>query len=358
MRTIERPTAAGGIAPVEERKASATTFWAALGVVSCGILVYVMTAWVASGDFVRTPTGADPVPTSTKIYAIAWQVIGVVLLIGAIVYFWRRTRRDGRLPVEGLVFIAWTICVWMDPVSNNYIRPQLLYNSYLINFGSWAPHVPGWLSPNAHLLPEPIVAYSGVYGSQVLLNILGVVFMRRAKRRWPQMGKLGQILCCLAGLMVVDLFLEVTLIRSGLWSYAGAVKSLSLFRGSRYQFPIYETLVFGALLTAVAAVIHFKDDKGRSFVERGIDDTKLSRPKVEVLRILAVTGFVTVAYAGYSLVYCWASVYGGPYPKDLPSYMLNGMCGPGTQYACMSPKVPIVLPDSGPLPDGSPAIAH
>ena len=357
MKTIERPTVAGAALPVE-RRSSSTPWWVALGLLTTGILIYVMTAWVLSGDFERTPTGADPVPTSQKIYGTIWQVLGVCLLIGAVAYFWRRTRREGRIPIEGLVFIAWTINVWMDPVSNNYVRPQLLYNSSLINFGSWAPHVPGWLSPNAHLLPEPIVAYTGIYGSQVLLSLIGVWAMRRAKRRWPEMGKLGQLLCCLGVIMLVDLVLEVTLIRTGLWSYAGAIKSLSLFAGSRYQFPIYETLVFGAILTASAALMHFKDDKGRSFVERGIDETRLSPRRVAFLRIMAVSGFTFVIYAGYSLVWCWASIYGGPYPKDMPSYMVNGMCGPGTDYACMSPQVPIAIPDSGPLPDGSPAIAR
>ena len=359
MRTLERsPDRTAALVAPAERRVNVTYWWAALGAVSCAILVYVMTAWIVSGDAVRTPTGADPVPAATKVWAVLWQVLGVSLLLGAITYFWRRTRREGRLPIEGLIFVAWTINVWMDPASNNYIRPQLLYNSYLVNFGSWAPHIPGWLSPNANLLPEPVIAYTGIYGSQVLLSLMGVVAMRKAKQRWPHMGKLGQLGICLAVIMVIDLVLECILIRSELYAYPGAIKSLSLFGGERYQFPLYETVVFGLILTASAGLIHFKDDKGRSFVERGIDETRMSRGKVTTLRILSVTGFTFAIYLWYALVWCWASVYGGPFPEGYKSYMMNGMCGPGTEYACTAPNVPIMLPDSGPLPEGSPSIGR
>lgn len=347
MRTFERQVAAPAL-QVEERTPNLTWFWTACGAASIGIFVYVMTAWVASGDFKRTPTGADPVPAMTKVWAVTYQVAGVLLLVGAIIYFWRRTKREGFLSLEATVFIAWTITVWMDPASNNYIRPQLLYNSYLINFGSWGPHIPGWLSANGHLLPEPIVAYSGIYGTQLAFNLVGCWAMRRAKARWPHLSKVGLFGCGMAVLAVLDLIVEVTVIRGGLYAYPGGIRSLSLFGGTQYQFPVYEMILFPGILMAVSCVMFFKDDKGRSPLERGVDEAKIGRARFTLVRLLTVTGFTTVSYIAYAVFWCWASVYGGPYSPDFKSYMLNGMCGPGTQYECMGPHTPIVLPGSGP----------
>jgi hypothetical protein len=50
-----------------------------------------------------------------------------------------------------------------------------------------------------------------------------------------------------------------------------------------------------------------------------------------------------------------------PYPETLPSWLINGLCGPNSAYvevSCPSQTVPIPLPDSGPMapatgPDGS-----
>jgi hypothetical protein len=42
--------------------------------------------------------------------------------------------------------------------------------------------------------------------------------------------------------------------------------------------------------------------------------------------------------------------YADAVPDGYPTYLTNGMCGEGTEYACPGPNVPIPLPESGPLP--------
>ena len=123
---------------------------------------------------------------------------------------------------------------------------------------------------------------------------------------------------------------------------------LSINAGTKFQFPVYESLLFGACWTATAGLRFFRDDKGRSVVERGPSAMTGTGAKPTLMRLLAVTGFVHLTYLIYSMCFSWAAVYGGPYPDGYKSWMLNGTCGPGTEYVCQGPKTPIPLPDSGP----------
>ena len=322
---VDQPVNAGG-----------ALIW--IGAASFAMFAYLLVAWVASGDARPTTTGVDPVPGSVKVYVWIYQVAGVAILLGAIVVLGRRSIRARRLTLDACIFIAWTVGVWTDPLTNNYLRTQMLYK--LLRH---QPGLLGWPHPRVaepqseNLLPEPLVAYGG----QLLIAAVGTHFMRRARARWPQMGKVGLILCGLATIAAIDFVLEIVLIRTQLYAYPGSIRSLSLFAGTRYQFPVYETLVAGALFTSVAALRFFVDDRGRSIAERGIDEQHLPAVRAGALRLLAVTGFVTLAMFGYSFFWYWASFYGGPYAKDFPSYMVNDMCGPDTGYACRHPEVPL-----------------
>src|SRR5437879_2490316 len=124
--------------------AGATPIFAAAGVLSVAVMVSVLGAWILSGDARPTPTGSDPVPFWTSVWAVAWQVTGVLAIAVCAVYLVVRSRREGRLTFDALLFIAWTVAIWLDPATNNLFRPQLAYNAALVNLGSWAPHIPGW----------------------------------------------------------------------------------------------------------------------------------------------------------------------------------------------------------------------
>lgn len=347
---FERPQV--GIGGAGVRPFNWARLWGALGGASVLMAVYVFGSWVGSGDPAATTTGGDPVPGTTKAWIWCYQVAGIIFLVAFAVAIARAWRRDRVITLTGAVFIAWTVCLWVDPATLNFLRTQMLYNSYAVNVGSWGPHIPGWVSPNAGLLPEPLIAYSGVYGAQVILALLAMDVMRRVRRKHPEMGPAGLMLRSLGVLMVVDLVLEVLLIRAEFWAYAGVVQRLSLWGGERYQFPLYEPLFFGGINVLIGAMLFFKDDQGRSFIERGTLFRRQRQAKdvTSTSRILTVTGFVTVVYLGYTALMGFFGLYGGPYPEGYPSYMMNGMCGPGTQYECMAPTVPIPLPDSGPLP--------
>jgi hypothetical protein len=303
------------------------------------MFAYLVAAWFISGD--ATPTRAGGVGTSTKIWAWAFQIVSPILLIWCFAYAIRRSRRDGRVHFDLLLLIGATVCIWVDPMTTNFFRTQMLYNSYLVNLGSWAEHIPGWLSPNAHLFPEPLINWGALYAVTYLgAAVVGCWGMRMAQSRRPNMGHVGLVFWGFATIAVFDLVLEVFFIRTELYAYAGAIRELSVWGGHRYQFPIYESILFGGCWTCCAALRFFRDDRGRSVVERGTDKLGLSPAKETGLRLLAVTGFMTVTYVIYSFIFSATTLWGDPFPEGYPRYMTNGLCGPETQYQCVPPEIP------------------
>jgi hypothetical protein len=316
--------------------------WAALGAFFVALQVWVYVGWVVSGDARPTHVGAQPPDTIVKVWA--WLVQGATMAAFAavIVYCVRQSRRQGRLSFDTLVVIAWASVVWQDPILN-YIKPQFLYNSYLINLGSWVEHVPGWLSPRGANLPEPLFLsgfgyfYLGIGSGMIICTA-----MRRTKRRWPSLGVPALIGVALATAFVLDLLVEGFWVRTSLYAYSGAVESVSLWGGQRYQFPLYESLLWGSVWASVACLRYFRDDYGRSAVERGADQLAVSERRRTALRALALIGFANLVFVGYNVSINAIGLQNGATPAGYPTYLRNEMCGEGTPYACPDPTLPIV----------------
>jgi hypothetical protein len=143
----------------------------------------------------------------------------------------------------------------------------------------------------------------------------------------------------------VFLFLleEFVMIRTGWLAWNGVIRGLAVWPGRRYQIPLTEMAIFGATCAAMAALRFFRDDTGHAVVERGLDDVKTPKRTKEILGLLAVVGFANLAMITYNVLTVPLSLYVGQTPAN-PTYMRNGICGPGTPYACPGPRVPIILP--------------
>lgn len=89
-----------------------------------------------------------------------------------------------------------------------------------------------------------------------------------------------------------------------------------------------------------AALRYFRDDRGRSAIERGADHVRGGEGRRNTLRILAFCGLINVLLLGYNLSFTAMGVWGGP-TANLPSWLRNGMCGEGTGYDCPAPGLPI-----------------
>jgi hypothetical protein len=269
-----------------------------------------------------------------------------------LVFVWfvvvRPWRRTGRITLDGLFALALPTMFWQDPLMNPF-NTWFTYNANFINLGSWGPHIPWWNSPNGELLPQGAVMFFPAYVYSFLAGMmLANMLMRRAAQRWPGLSRVRLVLLCWASLTVFDTLIEIVALRLELWSFPGAIRGLSLFPGSRHQFPVYEAILLGGAWTAWAALRYFRDDKGRTVVERGADDMAVSPRARTGLRFLALAGFCNAFYLLYNVLFGLTGLYGGAWPADVleRSYLNNGFCGVGTTYACPEPRLPIPRKDS------------
>lgn len=342
---------------VEVRKAIPIKWWAATGVVALAVWGYVWVRWIAGG-IVRAKVGTTPIPHTMKILLYANQAAMLPLfLVGIYWFIVRPWRRDRRISFDGMLMIAFQTGYWQEQWAN-FLKPSYIFNTGLISFNSWARYMPGMSAPNAKFLDEPLVWMWPMYSTFCIpMVILGCYIMKRAKIRWPSLGTMGLVGISIVSVAVFDVIAECSLVRMGMYIYPTASPRVSLFAGHYYQFPLYETLFMVTTYAPIICLRYFRDDKGRTLLDRGVDSIRAGARQKTWLRFLAlVGGWNLIFFLGYNAPLGVVSgAYGGSIPQDVQqrSYFMNGYCGPGTKYSCGSPKQPIVTSSSGYLtPDG------
>lgn len=332
--------------PLVVNQTSPIVLWAIAGCLFLAGELYVIGSWVLGPNFVPTPEGADQISDIQRIYFLMLQ-IGVTGLFLFFAYMWliKPWLREGRMTSSGRLFAAGSMLFIYD-CSMNYTATVLFYNSHLANFGSWTlGSWPGWLSPMGNVLPEPIFVSPPGYTTFVLTQAVFVCWLvRKAKTKWPKLGTLSIIGLIVLGCTIVDSVLETLLVRSGVYAYPGAIRSLTLFAGETYQFPLYEGLLFGGFgIGAMAVLNFFRDDKGQTFVERGVERLRIGEFGKQWLRGLAVYGFCHLMFFTlYMVPMQWFSLNSDPFPEGYPPSLVNNMCVYGVNAdQCPGPGVMI-----------------
>jgi hypothetical protein len=171
------------------------------------------------------------------------------------------------------------------------------------------------------------------------------------------MGPLAIVGLCIAMTMTFDFFMEMFYEVTGFYIYGSVIKPLTLFYGHYYQFPIYEAVFWGIVWGSFVLLRYFRNDKGESLAERGLDRVRVSRRTKTLVSFLAIFGAMNLSFSGYSLAQdILVGRHGGAWIKDITSrsYFMNGICGAGTTVACPGQDVPIPRVHSVRLgPDGS-----
>lgn len=334
---------------VPARQPRRVLLWAGIGATFIAFEVFVLLRWVLGPNFTPTPPGPDQISSGMQAFYVAVQIAVSVAAVGCL-YFWvvRPWRREGRLTTDGMLALSGMMIFFWD-MCMNYTSVSLLYNSKLVNFGAWANGSwPTWISPNANNLPEPIFVTIPGYTALVFSQVVFVLWLlRKAKARWPGMGVLGVVATIFVGLTIVDTIIETLLLRTGLYAYPGAIRAITLFAGQTYQLPLSETVLFGGLgLGAIAMLSYFRDDRGQTFVERGLDTLKIGARGKQLVKFCAIFGAVHAAFLVlYMVPQQWFALHSDTFPEGYKSYQINDMCASGADgKTCPGPGVPMPRP--------------
>lgn len=336
----------------EPRRIVPVKWWATLGALILAFIAYVLIDWVSGPFFETVPVGPSAVPTFMKVAIVFFEAASIPVALGLIYWFAVRPLiKERRLPLDGMLVLAFYTLWFQDPLSA-YGGHWFTYNSWAINYGSWVHSVPGWLSngkPGA-MLVEPILIIPGVYVYVFVITMfLGAAVMRRAKARWPRIGKVGLIGLCFVSMVAFDIILEgVIFMPLGIWEYPGG-RGFAIFSGTYHAFPVNEIITVSATFTAVACLRFFRNDRGQTLVERGSEQLRMSEGRQTVVRALAVLAGVHVAlFLTYTIPNTWIGMHSKEWQQDLldRSYLTDGLCGAGTDRACPGPGVPLSRNDN------------
>ncbi|MDV3130548.1 spirocyclase AveC family protein [Mycobacterium sp. 29Ha] len=336
------------------RPSSSIKIWATVGAVFLALTVYLFVRWVSGPYFEPVASGPSEPPMYMKIPLIA---NAVVLWIGLPFALWffiiRPWWRERRITLDGMLLVSMALMMFQDPMLN-YYSTWCTYNAWLFNQGSWAPYIPGWVAHEepGHTVPEPLLTnIPGYMYGVLLLTIVGCALMRKIKSRWPGISNLRLVLVTYAIAIVFDFIMEgLILLPIGFYSYPGAIQSLSINAGTYYQYPIYEGLMWGGVQAALCCLRFFTDDRGRTVVERGLDQIRGGFVKQQFVRFLAIFGGVSACFfLFYNVPATWLGTQADPWPEDVQkrSYFNPGICGDGTDRPCPNPDLPLTTHRSG-----------
>lgn len=316
--------------------------FAAWGLISLCIGIYAMSSWVGSADFKPSPMGPDALPGS-----VFWtlRITEVVALICAVVLLWKFMikpwRQSGRIGWDGMFMIAGFSLWWTDPI-DNYFNFTFMYNTGFFNMASWTRFIPGWMAPNQNLFPEPLFFVGGLYIWWFIAPVAaGCWGMRKLQEKRPDLSVMSRLLIMWVTFMLFDFVAEGIFQYLQIFKYVGTYAPLTIWAGTVHQYPLYNSVIMAMFFMGMTCLRYFKDDKGNSWAERGIEQVRLPAAGKTLLRQFAIMGFLSAnIMIMYYTPYLLFSMKVDSFPH-YPSYLTADICGKNSHYACPSSQVPI-----------------
>lgn len=299
-----------------------------------GAPIACLEAWTLGAWLLDGPYQIDKYrDTSSFQWYLAWCYTAIALIVSVfiVVYLVRQCRRERKILTFDVMFVmCGGTLFWLD-IGCNWFYPVFLFNSNWINLNTPLGNVPGVVNPHAGLYPDALL-FTIPLESTCLLAIAMAMgkLVSWMRNRWPEMS-MGRLLTLLFVVcMSIELLLEIPIIAAGLWTYTGGP---SLPVGD-FKWAVLE-LLGGAAVFSLTLLRVFRDDQGRSFVERNLDRVHpRRRPLVSLLAMYAV--FQLVGDGLGNLV-----ILSGPYsPKwqEMPNAVVNDTCdAPGVTGTAYGP---------------------
>jgi hypothetical protein len=345
-----RGAAASRPQAIVPRKIDGVKLWGLAGAVMFAFALVILIRWVTGPYFKTVPAGPTSVPEAMKIAIVALAAVGIPAAAGFVWnWLWRPWRRDRRVTAEGLLVLYALTFEWFWDPFLNYFNAYFTYNNYLPNMGSWVAEIPGWSSIAAgtpgHTMAYPLeFVIPGYIVIMFGLCVAAATFMRRMRSRHPAISNASLLVLTYLFITSVWFVIDAACLRSGIWCFHGSIPSVTLWYGHYYQMPIPDAVFCGFWFTGIGALLHFRNDKGETLVERGTNDLRWN-PKVKLgLRFAALSAASALLYAvTYNVPYMLINNSNERWPASTQraSYLTNFICGPETNVACPSPDLPI-----------------
>ena len=328
-------------------KSVTVTLMAWTGAIYIALVAWVWGKWVMSAQFRRIDPGSDPIPTNEYVMVMGFQIAAILLTLWMIwAYVIKPKVQTGKFSTDGIIIMTLPLQWFQDPFFN-YSQNWFTYNAYLLNMGSWAGGlVPGWLGAHGELFPEPVATGFGYISWIFGTMIVGSWCLRKIKQIWPSISLANLLMLGIVCCFFIDLAIEYPAVRLGWYAMPGAWQDFSIQGGTRYQVSLVEVAVGGFQTIFWVGLRFFRDDKGYTWAERGIDSMNLSSTKKFWLRYLALTGALSWIGLIYTLPIQWQGQHTDVWPEGMPSY-LTTTC---PEYKvdrtkCGGPGVPMHRPD-------------
>ena len=356
---VTEPLGAATLGAHAQSTVKPVQIWAVIGGAILALQIYVWIRWVSGPYFQRVPVGPTDPPTYMKFFLTANTFVLVGgLPVGIWWFIVRPWRRERRITLDGMLLVSLSLMFFQDPLLN-YLNTWCTYNTWQFNRGSWTSSVPGWLSPEepGRQVIEPLLSNAAGYGyGLVLVTVVGCWVMRKVKSRWPNISNLRLIGVTYLFTFLVDFVMEgCLLLPTGVFIYPGAIRSVSINAGHYYQWPVYEGLMWGGVQAALCCLRFFTDDRGRTVVERGLDQVRGGVVRQQFVRFLAVFAAASsIFFLIYNVPAQWFGMHADPWPQDVlkRSYFIGGLCGDGTDRLCPDPALPMPSKNSGHINPG------
>jgi hypothetical protein len=294
--TRERTVGTPAAAPTRALVAAA---WIAIAAVLAAIAYNARTG-AASPRIANPEVAGVPRPVEFLFGWPHWLVlhqVGTVVmmlaLVGLYVWAWRRHPAHPYL----LMVAASTAIVWQDPVVN--WAPYAVYNPQLWHFPEDWPLVN--LSPTVE--PFIVVGYSTFYFIGPFFA--GIWVLRRLQARasfdsfvWRRPLVSLALLLFVIG-FVMDAFLEIFLVHTGLYIYSQVIPWGSVSAGTTFQFPLIWESALVTVVMIPAGVLCYRDDTGRTQAEKLAQRLPWFRMRPALATFLVMAGILNVAYFVY-----------------------------------------------------------
>jgi hypothetical protein len=306
-------------------RAGGVALWALAGAAWVAFAAQAWGRWILSDEFEPAPIrGPDKLADG---WLVVLRVIEIASLAIAVATIWvflvKPFVRTRKLQLDGMIVIGALLASAIDPLIN-YFHYTFAWNAHALNVGSWLAFFPNSTGPRrygeglAWYVPQYL--YLGIGLAAIECRIILAL-----RRRAPSISNVRSFSIAALVIFALDIAIEQLFIRTHVYAFPRTYEALTLWPGSEYQFPVYESIFVAAYAAGFTALRMSAYDAldGRSFVERGVERI---RPRLQMpVRTLAVCGFCAVwAALAYFIPWSWMSVNADSFNRHVPSYMLPG----------------------------------